>query len=147
MQKITLSEQLLNAWVTLSGIVKNNRITTGPLVYNEAAVMLSVYKRYLVDGEGLISVKEIIREQNMLKSMANRTINSLEKKGLIERCQGVKDKRTLYVKCVKENLNVFLEVHQSSLVVANELVEIMGDEDTAHFVRIVEKIKNSGYKL
>ena len=31
-------ERLLQAWVALSGMLKNNRITTGALVYNEAIV-------------------------------------------------------------------------------------------------------------
>lgn len=148
MPQPTPEEQLLQAWVTLSGIMKNNRVTTaGPLVYNEAIVMLSVYKRYLHDGEGLTSVKDIIRETNMLKSLVNRTINSLEKKGLIERCQGTRDKRTVFIKCVKEKLDVFIEVHNSSLKVAGDIAGIIGPEDITHFVRIVQKIETSSYRL
>lgn len=148
MPQPTPEEQLLQAWVTLSGIMKNNRITTaGPLVYNEAIVMLSVYKRYLLDGEGLTSIKDIIIETNMLKSMANRTINSLEKKGLIVRCPGIQDKRTVSIKCVKEKLDIFMEVHRSSLKVAGDIADIIGSEDVTHFVRIVQKIEKSSYRL
>lgn len=148
MPQQTQEEQLLQAWVTLSGIMKNNRvIASGPLVYNEAIVMLSVYKRYLLDGEGLTSVKDIISETNMLKSLVNRTVNSLEKKGLILRCQGTLDKRTVFIKCVKEKLNVFMEVHRVSLKVAGDIADIIGSEDIGHFVRIVNKIEGSRYKI
>ena len=38
MQENSLEEQLISAWVRLTGILKNTRITTG-MVYNEAIVM------------------------------------------------------------------------------------------------------------
>lgn len=146
MLEMTQEERLLQAWVTLSGMLKNTRITKGALVYNEAIVMLAVYKRYVQDGEGMTSVKDIISETNMLKSLVNRTINSLEKKGLIQRCQGTEDKRTMFVKCVRENLDVFVQVHNHSLEVAQNVMSIIGEEDAEHFVRIAKKLEASGYK-
>ena len=145
MQNIS-EERLLQAWVALSGMLKNNRITTGALVYNEAIVMLTIYKRYLADGIGLTPVQDIIRETNMLKSLVNRTLNSLEKKGLIERCRGTEDRRTQQVRCVRENINVFLEVHNESLKVAKEVVDIIGPEDAEHIVRIADKLRQAGYR-
>lgn len=143
---LSREDNLLNAWVKLSGILKNSRITKG-LMYNEAIVMLMLYNRYCEDGSGMISVQEIIRETQMLKSLVNRTLNSLESKGLLEKCRGEKDKRTLYVKCVEDKLDVFLNVHASSLVVANQILEIIGEDDADTFIRIVEKIASSGYKI
>ncbi|MBQ8868270.1 MAG: winged helix-turn-helix transcriptional regulator [Oscillospiraceae bacterium] len=137
---------LLTAWVKLSGILKNNRITKG-LLYNEATVMLLLYSCYTEDGVGLISIKEIIAQTGMLKSLVNRTINSLEKKGLLVRQAGEKDKRTLYVRCVEEKLDVFLQVHASSLGVAKGILDIIGPEDAETFIRIVEKLDKAGYKL
>ena len=137
---------LLTAWVKLSGILKNNRITKG-LLYNEATVMLLLYSRYTEDGVGLISVKEIIAQTGMLKSLVNRTINSLEKKGLLVRQAGEKDKRTLYVRCVEEKLDVFLQVHASSLGVAKGILDIIGPDDAEAFIRIVGKLDKAGYKL
>ena len=45
MENIILNEQLLLAWVKLTGMIKNGRITKG-LAYNEAIVMLLLYNRY-----------------------------------------------------------------------------------------------------
>lgn len=134
-------EQLLQAWVKISGMMKNNRITKG-LSYNEAIVMRMLYNRYMENGMGLVSVQEILHETGMLKSQVNRTVNALEEKGLLERAAGEQDKRTLFVKCVEEKLDVFLEVHQSSLKVANGILAIIGEEDADAFIRIVEKLEH-----
>ena len=77
MADIKKSEELINAWVKLSAIVKNSRITKG-LMYNEAIVMLILYERYQKDGKGVSSIREITKETIMLKYLVNRTINSLE---------------------------------------------------------------------
>lgn len=61
MEKDSLNENLITAWVKLSGIIKNNRITT-TLKYNEAIIMFTVYSRYLKDNEGFTSVQDIIKE-------------------------------------------------------------------------------------
>ncbi|MBQ8600140.1 MAG: MarR family transcriptional regulator [Clostridia bacterium] len=134
-------EQLLRAWVKLSAMVKNNRITKG-LPYNEAIVMM-----LLAYGEGPISLQEIIRETGMLKSQVNRTVNSLEEKGLLIRCPGEADKRTQAVRCVEGKMEIFHQVHQSSMGVAKEIMEIIGKEDTDAFIRIVQKLADAGYKV
>lgn len=140
-----LQNNLIISWVKLSGIIKNGRITTG-LKYNEAIVMLSIYSRYLKDGEGLTSVQDIIKETGMLKSQANRTLGELKNQGLITFEQGIEDRRTKFVKCVKEKLDVFLAVHNSSVKVAENIIDIIGKEDTETFIRIVEKLSEVGYK-
>ncbi len=108
--------------------------------------MLSLYRRYLADGIGLTSVQDIIKETGMLKSLVNRTLGELEKQGLIVYTQGTLDRRTKFVKCVEEKLDVFLAVHNSSIKVAENIVDIIGEEDSETFIRIVDKLSNAGYK-
>ncbi|MBQ9769851.1 MAG: MarR family transcriptional regulator [Clostridia bacterium] len=84
---------------------------------------------YKEDGEGLVSVKELLRNTGMLKSLLNRTINSLEEKGLLIKEKGTGDRRTLYVKCVKDKLDLFIRVHGGSLEVAEKIMNIIGEED------------------
>ena len=139
-------ENLIKSWVKLSAIVKNSRITKG-LVYNEAIVMLHVYERYREDGEGIISIKEITKETKMLKSLVNRTVNSLEQKGFLERCEKQGDKRMVYVKCITERLETFLIIHKGSIDIATEIINIVGEEDTNAFIRIVNKLEKAGYNL
>lgn len=146
MGKITQREQLLQAWVNLSGILKNNRITKG-LMYNEAVVMLLLYNRYREDGIGLISIKEITKKTRMLKSLVNRTINLLEEKGLLERCKGSGDSRLAYVRCIEQSLDIFLKVHETSLTLAQNIIDIIGEKDAETFISIVKKIEAVDYKL
>ena len=137
---------LLRAWVQLSGILKNSRFTK-ELPYNEAIIMLMLYERYQADGRGILSVKEITASTRMLKSLVNRTINSLEAKGLLERCQSEGDRRIGYVRCIEDRLGVFLQVHASSMEIAGQISAIIGPEDTEAFIRIVNKLAQSGYHL
>ena len=146
MKKDVQAESLLWAWVTLSGIVKNSRITKG-LQYNEAIIMNVIHRRFLEDGEGIVSVKEITQKTRMLKSLVNRTLNSLIKKGFVLRCEGEGDKRVAYVKCAKEKLETFLKVHRGSIMHAEKIIDIIGEEDAKAFIRIVNKIEKSGYNL
>lgn len=133
-----LDEALIMAWVKLTSTLKNTRMTQG-MNYNEATVMLLAYHRYSADGEGVISFKEITKETKMLKSLVNRTIDSLTAKGFLERCCGA-DKRMTFVRIVKKNLPEYLSVHDQSLKIAQKIVDIIGEEDARTFVCIAEKI-------
>ncbi len=144
--KEKLQNELILAWVKLSRIVKNNRITT-KLKYNEAIIMLTVYSRYLKDGVGLTSVQDIIKETGMLKSLVNRTLGELEKKELIMFEQGTADRRTKFVKLVKEKIDIFLSVHNSSLDVSQNIIDIIGKQDAATFISIVQKLEDADYKV
>lgn len=139
-------ENLLEAWVSLSSILKNNRITKG-LMYNESIIMLLAYRKYQTSEEKKISLKEIIHTTNMQKSLVNRTVNALIDKNLLERVKSEGDKRIQYVQCVKENIETFLMVHKESLHIVSEIVSIIGEKDTDTFISIVNKLKMSGYKI
>ncbi len=136
MEQQSLEESLITAWVNITGVLKNNRITQG-LNYNEAIVMNIAYHHYL-KGEDA-SFKTIAQTTKMLKSLVNRTIDALVRKNLLERCEG-EDKRTTFVRPVTENLEIFLKVHEQSLALARAAVEIIGEEDAKTFVRIAQKI-------
>ena len=131
-------EELALAWVRLTGALKNTRIPQG-MIYNEAVVMLLAYQRYLKDGKGVISFKEITNETKMLKSLVNRTIDSLVEKGLLMRLEG-EDKRTTFVCPVPEKLGEYLEVHKKTISLVENMVNLIGEEDAHAFVRIAEKI-------
>lgn len=133
-----LEEDLILAWIHATGVLKNTRITQ-KMIYNEAVVMSIVYERYREDGVGAVTFGEICRRTRMLKSLVNRTIDSLVAKGFLERCDG-RDKRTTFVRVVPDNLNEFLSVHEESLSLAHKLAEVIGEEDARAFIRIVEKI-------
>ena len=131
-----MNEKLILAWVKLTGVLKNTRITQG-MIYNEASVMLIVYHRYLQDGEGLVSFKELVKATHMLKSLVNRTIDSLVNKGYLEKSDG-QDKRTTFVR--PRNLEEYLKVHDKTLELVQSIVDLIGEEDAEAFIRVSEKI-------
>ena len=137
----TLEEQVISAWVRLTGLLKNTRITKG-MVYNEAIVMLVAYNRYREDGVGMVSFKEIVSETRMLKSLVNRTIDALVERGLLVRCEG-KDKRTTFVRILSDNIDGYLQVHAQSLALATKMIGLIGEEDARAFVRISEKVASA----
>ncbi len=134
-----LQEDMIVSWVRLTGILKNTRLTKG-MIYNEAIVMLIVHRRYLEDGEGVVSFKEIVGETRMLKSLVNRTISSLVDKGFLERYDGATDRRTTFVRLVPEKLPEYLAVHARTLKLVSRILEVVGEEDAQAFVHISEKI-------
>ena len=140
------SENLPASWISLSGIIKNSRITKG-LMYNEAVVMYFLYKSYTEDSQGMISIKEIVEKTRMQKSLVNRTVNSLEEKGLLLRCEAEGDRRMTFVKCVGDRLDTFLRVHEESLSIAENIIDIIGEEDAEAFNRIVEKLLASDFSV
>lgn len=133
---------LIRSWVSLSSMLKNSRFTK-ELSYNEAIVMLLLYEA----GQEPVSIKEITGKTHMLKSQVNRTINSLEQKGLLERCPSQADKRVGYVRLRGDQLELFLQVHNRSLEIARQISAIIGPEDTENFIRIADKMADSGYHL
>ena len=137
----TLEEQVISAWVRLTGLLKNTRITKG-MVYNEAIVMLVAYNRYREDGVGMVSFKEIVSETRMLKSLVNRTIDALVERGLLVRCEG-KDKRTTFVHILPDNIEGYLQFHEQSLALATKMTGLIGEEDARAFVRISEKVASA----
>lgn len=146
MEKLSREECLLDAWVSLSGILKNSRITKG-LLYNESIVMLMAYRKYQENENQKISVKEIVHKTKMQKSLVNRTINALIEKGMLVKCESTGDKRMQYVACVKEKLEDFLKVHNTSLALVEDIISIIGEEDSDRFISMTNKIVNSGYEI
>lgn len=138
----TKSFELIQAWVQLSGILKNCRLTD-QLTYNESIVMLQLY---LANGEP-ISIKQITEKTRMLKSQVNRCINALEEKGLLRRCDGEGDRRIGYVRSVSDRMDVFMQVHSTSMGIADSISKIIGPDDTQAFIRIANKLTHSGYHL
>lgn len=141
-----LRERLLAAWLGLSASLKNTRMTKG-ITYNEAAVMKLVYDRYRLDGVGLTAVRSIRQQTGMLKSLANRTIDSLCAQGYLTKEQGGTDARLLYVRPVPERLSGFLAVHEQSLRTAQDVIDVIGERDAACFVRICEKFLAAGVRF
>lgn len=131
-----LDERLIGAWIDLNGKLKDSQMTQG-MTYNEAVTMKTVYDRYRADGQGRTAVSELLRSTNMLKSLMNRTLNSLCQQGyLVKEREG----RRQYVTPVPQRLDDFLQVHRRSLELARRIIAVIGEEDAQRFVDICQKL-------
>ena len=92
--------------------------------------------------QGAVSFGEICRRTRMLKSLVNRTIGALVRRGFLQRRTG-EDKRTTYVLPVREKLPEFLEEHERSLALARRIIALIGKEDARTFCRIAETVFNA----
>lgn len=137
--EIDLNERIVLSWVQLSAILKNSRITQG-MPYNEAIVMLLLYHEYKSTGNARLPLSTVIAKTKMLKSLANRTINSLETKGFLIKAENPEDKRAIDLVAIPERAELFMDVHKRSLLIADEIRNTIGNEDAETFIRIVNKI-------
>lgn len=141
-----LEERLLSAWIGIHGILKSSRVTER-MTYNEAVVMKLVYDQYKRDGVGGTAVSRIVEESHMLKSLVNRTINSLCAQGYLCRERDPEDARRLTVYPNMDRLPDFLAVHSQSLELAQTIINLIGPEDADRFVRMYEKLSASNLRL
>lgn len=137
--EIDLNERIVLSWVQLSAILKSSRITQG-MPYNEAIVMLLLYHEYKSTGNARLPLSTVIAKTKMLKSLANRTINSLETKGFLIKAENPEDKRAIDLVAIPERAELFMDVHKRSLLIADEIRNAIGNEDAETFIRIVNKI-------
>lgn len=142
----SLCEQILEAWVGMTCMIKNSRLTEG-LTYNEAILMMFAYQNRPVDGMGEISVGELLRKTNMLKSQISRTIESLTEKGLIEKMRSEQDSRTLQLKISPKGMTVFTPVHNRSLAMVDHVLALIGTEDAEAFIRIYQRLSSAKLSL
>ena len=142
MREDDLREQLLTAWIGINSMFKDSRMTR-ELTYNEAVIMKLAYDQYRLDGVGRVSVQAVRKKTNMLKSLVNRTVNSLCEQGYLTKERGSEDARALFVRLTPDRLPDFLSVHRGSLKLAETVIGVIGQEDAAQFVRICEKILNA----
>lgn len=130
-----LREELLTAWIGINSFFKDSRMTR-ELTYNEAVVMKLAYDQYRADGVGRVPVQMVLKRTNMLKSLANRTIDSLCAQGYLVK---ERDGRTLALRLAPRRLPDFLAVHQRPLDLAQAVIDAIGPEDAAEFVRICRR--------
>ncbi len=135
---MNLEEELMQAWVGITYLFKNTRLTKG-LTYNESTVVMYIYLKQ--KGQDNVPLKYLQEKTQMTKSLLNRTVDSLVKKGIVERTKGTEDGRTVYVHLPQTEPPEFLEVHRNSMELAQNVIKIIGEQDAQTFIRICRKLE------
>ena len=76
----------------------------------------------------------------MSKPAVSQMLNSLEKKGLIERIMTKTDRRVVYVKLTDSGKTQLEKIAQKMDELMDQIVEELGKEDTAELARLLDKL-------
>lgn len=135
----TLSEQLLEAWLDISAIIRNDRIVNG-LTFNETFICNILLRQKKRDASTFLTAVDLCASTGILKSQMNRCLTSLEEKGLIERIRSEEDKRKIYIKFLEENGGLYEKEHQHSLKIPDKLIQEMGEEKVEQMIELLDQV-------
>ena len=141
-----INEKVLSAWLKLSTAICNERIVS-ELPYNESLVCGILHENAVDHPEEKITATDLCEKTNMQKSLMNRTLNSLEEKGLIFRKRSEKDKRQVFVSMNMENAEVYERQHKNILRVVDEIVEKVGKEKADEIISLFTLISNKAKEV
>ena len=141
-----INEKVLSAWLKLSTAICNERIVS-ELPYNEYLGCGILHENAVEHPEEKITATDLCEKTNMQKSLMNRTLNSLEEKGLIFRKRSEKDKRQVFVSMNMENAEVYERQHKNILRVVDEIVEKVGKEKADEIISLFTLISNKAKEV
>ena len=141
-----INEKVLSAWLKLSTAICDERIVS-ELPYNESLVCGILHENAVEHPEEKITATDLCEKTNMQKSLMNRTLNSLEDKGLIFRKRSEKDKRQVFVSMNMENAEVYERQHKNILRVVDEIVEKVGKEKADEIISLFTLISNKAKEV
>ena len=132
-------EEILRVWMQLSLAINNERVVSG-LPYNEFLICSILYWNQKRETPRELTATDLCGETKILKSQMNRTLNSLEKKGLIARTRSDRDKRQVYVTFRMERADVYEQEHERLLNFVDELMDRIGWEHSGEIVKLFHLI-------
>lgn len=132
-ESVILSEALLNAWLTLSAAVRNERLVHA-MTFREIFVCNILFHGE-TEGNTAITATDIVMKTGMLKSQANKVLSSLEDRMLICRTRSRFDKRKVHIQLTETGKSIYLNEHQRILQLLSQLVSKMGTDDITHLIR------------
>lgn len=128
-----IQEELLEAWLSMSLLVRGNRVLNN-LSYNEMIIL-----RLLKEEKG-ITAKQLGEVMHLHKSQIAGLVKSLENKDFIERRQDIKDKRRILIFLKKDS--VYKTEHKKIRKIMNRLVDKLGDEKAKEFTMLLNQAES-----
>lgn len=146
----TFDEEVLNAWLRLSNTICNERIVT-QLPYNEALVCNILYNQRIDNPNEYLTATDLCEKTRLIKSLMNRTLNNLEKKGLIIKQRSEEDRRSVFVMFNEENISQYEKGHNEVLHVVNSIIEKIdekiGSDRTKEIVDVLNTISDAALEV
>lgn len=137
-----LNEELLEVWLRMSTIINNERLVSD-MPFNEALVCNVLYNHMRREPERLVTATDLCRETRMLKSLMNRTLNSLEEKKIIKRERSQKDKRQVFVSLDLESTDIYSKQHEKIIELLDTIIEKLGKEKSLEIIKLFTTISET----
>ncbi len=141
-----VNEKVLSAWMKLSTSICNEKIVS-EMPYNESVICGILHRNAMENPDKKITATELCEKTNMQKSQMNRTLNVMEKKGLIYRKRSEKDRRQVFVSMNMENAQIYECQHKKILHVVDKLLDKVGKEKAEEIVQLFTLISNKAKEV
>lgn len=94
-----------------------------------------------------ISISEVQSGLHVTKSAISQMMNSLEKKGYIERKIDTEDRRKIVVTLTQAGKDILIETKESANHNLNKIISNLGDENTKQFIDLLNQVSDISEKL
>ena len=135
------SDDVLNAWLRLTTTVNNVRMA-GELPYNELLICGILYRNQKSSAPAYLTATDLCGETRMLKSQMNRTLNSMEKKGLIFRTRSEQDRRQVHITFNMDQAEVYEREHDRILGYVEVLLNKVGRQRAEEIIGLFTLISD-----
>lgn len=132
------NECFIDAWIQLTTVLNNNRMIEG-MPYNEAIIC-----RYLLAHEDEdVTATDLCTHFRMQKSQMNRTIAIMLEKQLIYRERSDNDKRLIFIRINKKQLDEYYTAHESVLNLVDHITDTLGAKRCDQVFKLFDMISAS----
>lgn len=83
---------------------------------------------------------ELSEQFNLSTARVANTLNSLEKKGYVQRIHDLNDRRKVIVRATELGLKISIDRYEEALVSAEQLLQSLGEKDASEYIRIMKRI-------
>ena len=130
-------EQLLQAWLDMSLMIRGNRLITG-FSLNEMVICRILYERREQGGEA-VTATELCRRMQLLKSQINKILTTMEKDGTIERVRSESDRRKIEIHLREEGLRRYVDEHERILQIIGHVRSRLGAAQADQLTRLMNE--------
>ena len=135
-KKLTKSEQFIESWMALSGVLRNERLVKG-FTFREISICEYLYK---AEKGSVVTPSDITAYTGMLKSQTHKVLSDLEKKGYISHEKNPKDRRQVMLTLTPEGKKNYLKEHKEVVRLLDKVTEGMTDAKVRSICRSIDEI-------
>ncbi|MCI8676113.1 MarR family transcriptional regulator [Olsenella sp. KGMB02461] len=138
-------ERMLAAWLRVTASVAQVQ-QFQELRYNEAVICNILMKNEVENPGHKLTATDLCNESHMLKSQMNRTLSSMEAKGIIKRERSDVDRRRVFT-TLRPGSNIYERQHAKILDIVGAVAERVGEDDADKIVAMLNAISEAAEQV